>query len=86
MNWLKSFFSKFLSVFRAGLDSFLTNNLSKAVNVAQTVVTRGGYSSTHEFVQLLWQELRLEFPNTAGTWLSILANLAVDALKNKGQL
>jgi hypothetical protein len=86
MNWLKTLFSKFFGVFRTGLDSFLTANLTKAIHTAQVVIDRGGYKTTHEFVQLLWEELRVQFPNVAGTWLSILANLAVDVLKNKGEI
>jgi hypothetical protein len=84
MNWFKKFFGKFFSLFRNGLENFLVENMEKAIIIAKETVMAGGYSNTHEFVQLLWTKLRAEYPNTAGTWLSILANLAVDVLKKSG--
>ena len=82
-NWFTRLFSSFFSIFRNGLDKFLVDNIQLAIRAAQDVIVRGGYNNTDDFVRLLWAELRLKFPNTAGTWLSILANLAVDALKKR---
>jgi hypothetical protein len=81
MNWFKKFFGKFFSIFRDGLENFLVQNMEKAITIAKETVINGGYTTTHEFAQLLWTKLRAEYPNTAGTWLNILANLAVDVLK-----
>lgn len=86
MNWFVKFFKSFFSIFRDGLEKFLTENIPVALQAAQDVLVKGGFSSTKEFADLLWQELSHKFPNIAGTWVTILANLAVDAFKKQGKL
>ncbi len=86
MNWFTKLFSSFFNLFRDGLEKFLVNNIKKAAAIAQEVVFSETWTTTHELVQLIWVRLRSEYPNTAGIWLSILANLAVDALKKNGVL
>lgn len=85
-SWFKTAWDKFFALFRVGIDEFLRQNIQTAINIATDVVKQGGYKNTDELVRMIWARLRAIWPQTPGTWLSIIANYACDALKKSGVL
>jgi hypothetical protein len=88
---IKGFFGKLFGIFgktfRSGLDRFVMDQLAYALRIGNEMLERGQFSSTDDFARALWRELRGRFSEEIkGTWLTILAGFATDALKAKGKI
>ena len=73
-------------LFRGGLEEFLVGNLERAAVLGLGVITQGGFNSGKEFTDLLWAKLRMEFPQSPGTWLRLLVGFVVERFKQEGKL
>ena len=90
MNWFKNLFNKFFPIFRDGMEKFLVDNLQKSIEIAETVVKNYLASGTKfdgtQLAHAIYLALKEVYPNSFDTWLRLLANYAIDALKKAGTL
>lgn len=84
MEWLNRFFKGFWGLFRKGLDKFLTDNINDAKRLLEIEwLNRGTPESLREFKDLVFPVFQARFGEIKGTWISILIDLAWDALKKQ---
>lgn len=81
----KSFFARFAPILRDGLEAFLRDNLSAALEIAWDILSTQGFGSAHEFAEAFWKRLNVNIESRYGTWLTILGALALDAVKKAAQ-
>lgn len=84
MSWLSKLFKGFWGLFRRGLDKFLSDNINDAVKLLEREwLNRGMPESLREFKDLVFPVFQIKFGEIKGTWVSILIDLAWDALKKQ---
>ena len=84
MKWIKRVFGKFWNAFRPGLEGFLAENLEDAIRILNRSWNELGQpKNLKDFKDQVFGEFTNHFNQSRGTWVSILIDLAWDALKNE---
>jgi hypothetical protein len=87
MNWFKNLFTKFWGMFRSGLQKFLADNLDEAIDIVfDSWKAAGRPLNLVMFKDQLFRDMSDYYKQSRGTWVSILIDLAWDALKNSGKV
>jgi hypothetical protein len=87
MKWLSNFFKKFWSMFRSGLDKFLSDNIEEAMGIVFNAWKAAGSPlNLKAFKDEVFADMSDYYKQSRGTWVSILIDLAWDALKNSGKV
>lgn len=87
MKWLSNFFKKFWSMFRSGLDKFLSDNIEEAMGIVFNAWKAADKPlNLKAFKDEVFADMSDYYKQSRGTWVSILIDLAWDALKNSGKV
>lgn len=84
MNWFKKIFGGFWNLFRSGLEKFLAENIDEAIEILKEAWNQSGQPPRlKDFKDNVFVLFSAHFREEKGTWLSILIDLAWDALKKE---
>jgi len=84
-TFFKSLFRRYEPVLRDGMLEFLDDAFNQGMEIARALRAEHPELNGFEFTKALFPRLKYRFPQTFDTWLGILGNLLLDAMKKAGK-